>query len=177
MNSQRGIGAIVILLIVLGIVVVGTAATGAAVLLGKAPQCPAQGSPSARSEKEIGDTLDNGSVTITDGETTTLAQNYIGGQVDDARVCFTEGLGHISGKKNIGSFSPSFYVSGGVDLSGSVPRATNLSIQLGSLPNIPLISSLATNTINALISENLAKFELKQKYSASFTNGSLTISK
>lgn len=175
MNSQKGFGVISILLMIFGIVVLGTVATGAVVLLGKAPQCPAQESFLARSEKEIGDTLDKGSVNITDSEATALAQKYIGGQVDDARICFSEGLGHISGKKNLGSINPSFYVSGGVDLSGSVPRATNLSIQLGSLPNISLFSSLATNAINSLISENLAKFELKQEYSASFTNGSLTI--
>jgi len=36
---------------------------------------------------------------------------------------------------------------------------------------------LATDKINSLISENLSKFELKQKYTAVFSNGSLTISK
>lgn len=177
MNNQKGFGIILALFIVLGIVVLGTMVVGATVLLGKAPQCPIQGSPLARSEKEIGDTLDTGSVNITGGEATSLAQKYIGGQVNDARICFTEGLGHISGKMSLGSVSPSFYVSGGVDLSGSTPKATNLNIQLGSLPNISLFSSLATNAINALISKNLANFELKQKYSVSFITGSLTISK
>ena len=139
MKNQQGFGIIILLLIVTGIMVFGTLAAGAAVLLGKAPECPTQGSSSARSEKEIGDTLEQGSVNITDGEATTLAQGYIGGKVDEARVCFTEGLGHVSGKMNLGSVSPSFYVSAGVDLSGSVPKATNLSIQLGSLPNISFI--------------------------------------
>ena len=177
MKNQQGFGIIMLLLIVAGIMVFGTLAAGAAVLLGKAPECPTQGSSSARSEKEIGDTLEQGSVNITDGEATTLAQGYIGGKVDEARVCFTEGLGHVSGKMNLGSVSPSFYVSAGVDLSGSVPKATNLSIHLGSLPNISFLSGLATDKINSLISENLSKFELKQKYTAVFSNGSLTISK
>ncbi len=177
MKNQQGFGIIVLLLMVAGVIVFGTLAAGAAVLLGKAPECLSQESSSARSEDEIGNILGKGSVNITDGEATALAQKYIGGKVDDARVCFSEGQGHISGKMNLGSVSPSFYVSGGVDLSGSVPKATNLSIHLGSLPNILPLSRMATDKINSLISENLSKFELKQKYSVSFTNGSVTISK
>ena len=176
MKNQQGFGVIILLLVIAGVMVFGTLAAGAAVLLGKAPECSAQGS-SARSEDEIGNILGKGSVNITDGEATTLAQRYIGGKVGDARVCFSEGRGHISGKINLGSISPSFYVSGGVDLSGSVPKATNLSLQLGSLPNISVLSGLAADKINSLIAENLSKFELKQKYSASFTDGSVTISK
>lgn len=166
-----------LLLIISGILVFGLVGAGAAVLLGKAPECSTAGASSARSEKEIGDILGQGSVNISDGEATALAQSYLAGKVDDARVCFSEGLGHISGKINLGSVSPTFYVSGGVDLSGSAPKATNLSIQLGSLPNIPALSSIAADSLNSLISENLSKFELNQKYSASFAPGSVTISK
>lgn len=166
-----------LLLIVSGILVFGLVGAGAAVMLGKAPECASAGSSSARSEKEIGDILGQGSVNISDGEATVLAQSYLGGKVDDARVCFSEGLGHISGKINLGSANPSFYISGSVDLTGSVPKATNLSIQLGSLPNVPALSSLAANSLNSLIAENLSKFELNQKYSVSFTSGSVTISK
>lgn len=176
MNNQKGFGIIALILVVFGALVLAMAGAGAAAVLGKAPECASLGS-SARSESQIGDTLNQGSVTIIDGEATTLAQNYLGGKVSDARVCFTEGLGHISGKINLGSISPSFYISGGVDLTGSVPKATNLNIQLGSLPNIPALSSFASNALNSLISENLSKFELKQKYSASFVSGSVTISK
>ncbi len=166
-----------LLLIVSGILVIGLVGAGAAALLGAAPECATADSSSARSENEIGNTLSQGSVSISDGEATAIAQSYLRGKVDNARVCFTDGLGHISGKINLGSISPSFYVSGGVDLTGSVPKAINLSIQLGSLPNIPALSSLATEKLNSLISENLSKFELKQKYSASFTSGSVTIKK
>lgn len=176
MRNQKGFGVIAIIFIILGVIVVGTAGAGAAALLGKAPQCESQGS-GARSEKEIGDALDKSSVAITDGEATTLAQNYIGGQVENGKICFTKGLAHFSGKKNLGSISPSFYVSAGVDLTGSVPKTTNLSIQLGSLPNNLVISSLAQGVINKLIADNLSKIELKQKYTATFTDGSVTISK
>lgn len=176
MGSKKGFGVIAIIFIVLGVIVVGTAGVGAAALLGQAPQCQSQSS-GARSEKEIGDTLDKGSVTITDGEATTLAQNYIGGQVENGKICFTKGLAHFSGKKNLGSINPSFYVSSGVDLTGSVPKTTNLSIQFGALPNNPILSSLAQGVINKLIADNLSKIELKQQYKASFTDGSVTVSK
>lgn len=176
MNNQKGFGIIGLILVIFGALVLALAGAGAAAVLGKAPECANIGS-AARSESQIGDTLNQGSVIITDGEATTLAQGYLGGKVNDARVCFTEGLGHISGKINLGSISPSFYISGGVDLTGSVPKATNLKIQLGSLPNIPALSSFASNALNSLISENLSKFELNQKYSASFVNGAVTISK
>lgn len=176
MSSQKGIGLVAVIIGVFLILIVGTTGAGVLALTGQAPVCPSSGG-SARSEKVIGDTLETGSVTLTDSEATTLAQNYIGQQVKNARVCFTNGLGHISGKIKLGSVSPSFYASGGVDLTGSRPALTNFGIQLGSLPNIPFISSLAQGTVNNLISENLAKFELKQKYSATFTQGSVTIGK
>lgn len=176
MNKQKGFGIIGLILAIFAVFVLALAGAGAAAVLGKAPECTNLGS-SARTESQIGDILNQGSVTITDGEATTLAQNYLGGKVNDARVCFTEGLGHISGKINLGSITPSFYVSGGVDLSGTVPKATNLNIQLGSLPNIPALSSLASQALNSLISENLSKFKLNQKYSAAFVNGSITIGK
>ncbi|OIP57290.1 MAG: hypothetical protein COX79_05260 [Candidatus Levybacteria bacterium CG_4_10_14_0_2_um_filter_36_16] len=176
MGSQKGFGAIAIIFMVLGVIVVGSAGAGAAALLGQAPQCQSQAA-GVRSDKEIGDALEKGSITITDGEATTLAQNYIGGQVEDGKICFTKGLAHFSGKKNLGSITPSFYVTAGVDLTGSVPNATNLSIQFGSLPNNPILSSLAQGVINKLIADDLSKIELKQQYKASFTDGSVTISK
>lgn len=176
MNNQKGFGVIGLIFVIFGVLVLSLAGAGAAAVLGKAPECANLGT-TARSESQIGDSLNQGSVTITDGEATTLAQSYLGGKVNDARICFTEGLGHISGKINLGSISPSFYVSGGVDLTGSVPKTINLNIQLGSLPNIPALTSLASKALNSLISENLSKFELKQKYSVSFANGSVTITK
>jgi hypothetical protein len=173
MDSQKGF---IPILIIAAILLLGVGGAAGAALVGQAKQCPDAGTI-ARSEKAIGDAIGNGSTTITNGEATTLAQNYIGGKVTDGRICFTDGLGHVSGKIDLGSVSPSFYVSAGVDLSGSTPKATNLSIQLGSLPNIPAISSLAQGKINELIEQNLAKIELKEKYTAQFSNSSVTIKK
>lgn len=176
MLNQKGFGVIFIILGVFGLLILGTAGVAGLALFGKAPACLTQAG-SARSEKVIGDTLEGGSVTIVDSEATTLAQNYLGGKVNDAKICFTKGLGHVSGRINVGGVSPSFYVSGGVDLTGSTPKATNLQIQLGSLPNLPLISGLAEGMVNKLIKENLGKISLDQKYSADFSDGSVTIKK
>lgn len=176
MSGQRGFGVILVIAGVFGVLVLGTLGAGALVLLGKAPACSAIAG-NARSETAIGDALEAGSVTITDSEATTLAQSYLGGSVRDAKVCFTKGLGHVSGKINIGAINPSFYVSGGVDLTGQTPKAINLQIQLGSLPNLPVISGLAEGIVNKIIQENLGKISLDQNYSAEFSNGSVTIKK
>lgn len=174
--NQKGFAFIPLILGVVAISVIGTIGAGTLALTGKAPMCQTPGG-AARTEDEIGDALDQGSVTITDEEATTLSQRYLVDVVKDGRVCFTPGSGHISGKIKVGSVSPSFYVSGGVDLTGTAPKATNLKIQLGALPNLPLISSLAQGAVNKLISESLEKIELKEKYSATFSEGSLTIKK
>lgn len=176
MSNQKGFGVIFIVLGVFGILVLGGAGAAIMALTGKAPACTNQGGP-ARTEDAIGKALDEGSVTITDGEATTLAQNYIGGKVEDARICFTKGLGHISGKINLGGVNPSFYVSGGVDLTGTTPKTTNLKIQLGSLPDLPLVSNLAEGMINKLIEENLDKISLNRQYTAIFSPGSVTVRK
>lgn len=85
MNNQKGFGIIALFLVVFGALVLALAGAGA--VLGKASECANIGS-AARSEFQIGDTLNQGSVTVTDGEATTLAQGYLGGKVNDARVCF-----------------------------------------------------------------------------------------
>ena len=176
MNKQKGFAFIPVILAILGVLALGTAGVGVAAVIGKAPNCPNPGS-NARTEKIIGDAIEKGSVTITDGEATTLAQSYIGNQISDARVCFTKGAGHVSGSINLNPVKPSFYLSSGADLTGSIPKITNLKIQLGSLPDIPAVSSLAEGAINQVISGALSKFELKQKYSVSFADGSMTIKK
>ncbi|MBI2598904.1 hypothetical protein HYW40_01680 [Candidatus Curtissbacteria bacterium] len=174
MSYQKGFAPI---LIIIAVGIIGLAGAAGAALMGQAPVCPTEGT-AARSEKEIGDTLDkSGSVNITDGEATSLAGKYVAGKVQNTRVCFTSGLGHASGNIKLASFSPSFYASAGVDLSGSTPKATNLDIKVGSLPNVPVLSSQAESFVTSLINENLAKFALKKKYSAQFTQGSITISK
>lgn len=174
MKHYKGFGILSIILIVFALLALGTVGAGAAIVLGKAPLCPNAGT-TARSEKMIGDILEKGSVTITDGEATILAQNYIGKQVTDAHVCFTKGTGHLSGTVNLGAVKPTFYLTSGVDLTSAVPKVTNLGIQLGSLPNVSALSSLAQGVLNQMVSDALSKFELKKQYSATFSEGSVMI--
>lgn len=176
MSGQKGFGVIFIILGVFGVLVLGTAGAAGLALLGKAPACETQGGQ-ARTEDAIGDALEIGAVTITDSEATTLSQRYIGDAVKDARVCFTDGLGHVSGKINMGGINPTFYVSGGVNLTGATPKITNLQIQAGSLPNNPLLSSVAQSAVNKLIEKSLGQINLDQVYFAVFSKGSVTIKK
>lgn len=176
MSSQKGFGVILIILGVFTVLTLGTVGAVSLALLGKAPACENRGG-SARSEDAIGQALESGAVTITNSEATTLAQKYLGDAVSDARVCFTEGLGHVSGKVSMGGINPTFYVSGGVNLSGATPKVTNLQIQVGSLPNNPLLSSFAQTAVNKLIEKSLGQIALDQVYFATFTKGSLTIKK
>ncbi len=169
-------GAIPILVIIILVAVIGlTGAVGAA-LLGEAPKCSNEAGI-ARPEKQIGDTLERGFVTITDGEATTLARGYIGSKINNLRICFTSGLAHASGKLSLGSLTPSFYVSIGIDSSGTTPKATNLNIKVGSLPDVPVLSDQMGKTLTDLINQNLAKFQMKEKYSVEFIPGSVTIKK
>lgn len=173
-KPQKGV-ALVLLIVAVAVLALGGAATAA--LLGQAPTCSQEAGP-ARSLKEIGDSLDKiGSVTIPDAEATTLGRGYVGNTVEDLRVCATSGLGHASGSIKLGPFNPSFYASAGVDLSGSSPKATSLKIKIGSLPDIPVISAQAEKTVSDIVNQNLAKISLTKKYSASFAQGSVTISK
>jgi hypothetical protein len=166
-----------IILAILGVVIITIISAGTAAVVGQAPQCPSQAS-AARSEKEIGNLLEkSGAVTVTDSEATTIAQKYVAGRVNDTRVCFTTNLGHASGNIELGPVSPSFYASAGVDLSGTSPRATNLNIKVGALPSMPFISDQVGKIVTDLINENLAKIEMKQKYSAQLSTGSVTVTK
>ena len=167
--------AIKIILIIFGVVVVAVAGAGTAAIYGQAPKCPNQGG-AARSEKAIGDILENsGMVTVIDSEATTIARKYIGGKVTDGRVCFTTGLGHASGNIKLGPVNPSFYASAGVDLSGANPETTNLIITVGALPNMPFVSDQAGKIVAGLINDNLAKIGLDKKYLAEFSQGSVTV--
>lgn len=114
---------------------------------------------------------------VLDGEATTIARGYVGGVVDEARVCFTRGAGHLSGKLHLGSVSPSFYASAGVDLSGPTPRTTNLEVKVGALPNLPGVSDQVGRIVGDLINQNLAQWRLGQPYAADFAAGSVTITK
>ena len=175
MLSQKGF--VPILLAILAAAIIGIGGMATAALLGQAPKCPSAAGGS-RSEKELGDILDKtGSVTTSDAEATAIAQNYVAGQVNDARACFTPGLAHASGNIQLGPLTPSFYASAGIDLSGSTPKATNLNIKVGSLPNIPVLSSQVGSLVTNLINKNLAKVQLKKKYSIQFQQGSATITK
>ena len=174
MSYQKGF---VLILIILGVVIVAIAGAGAAAVIGQTPNCPSQGG-TTRSEKDIGDLLEkSGSITVLDSEATTIAQKYVAGKVQDARVCFTQGLGHASGSVKLGPISPFFYASAGVDLSQASPQATNLDIKVGALPNMPFISDQVGKIVTDLINENLAKVQLKGKYSAQLSTGSVTITK
>lgn len=164
-----------IILLIFGVSVLAVVGAGTAVLVGSAPQCPS-GSSATKTEKAIGDALENGgSITITDSEATFLAQRYIKNQVQDARICFTSGLGHASGKIKLGPFNPSFYASASVDLSGSNPKAVDLNIKAGSLPDLPVVSAQVANFVTNLINDNLDTIELDKPYSANFASGSVTI--
>lgn len=174
MTARKGFALVLVILIAAIAAVGGVAGTA---LLGQAPKCPS-GPGAARTEKEIGDLLEKtGSVTTSDPEATTIAQNYVAGKVDDARVCFTPGLAHASGNAKLGPLTPSFYASAGIDLSGTSPKATNLDIKVGSLPDIPVLSGQVEGFVNNLINENLAKVTLKKKYSVNFSTAAATVTK
>lgn len=172
-------GGIPILLI--GVIIVATGilaviGAGSAAIFGEAPKCPTDAGK-ARPEKEINNILEKGGVTINDAEATSLGKIYVGQAIDDLRVCFTPALAHASGKIKLGPVSPSFYVSAGVDLSGNSPKATNLDIKVGALPNVPILSTKVTKAVTDIINQNLSKFEMKKKYSANFVDGNVTIKK
>lgn len=172
MTAQKGLAPILIILIV---AVLGIGALATTALLGQAPQCPNTTGP-ARTEKVIGDLLEkSGSVTATDSEATTIAQKFVASKAQNVRVCFTQGSAHASGNIQLGSLTPSFYASSGIDLSGPAPITSNLDIRVGSLPNIPVLSSQVESFVSKLINENLAKVNLKKKYSIQFSQGSATV--
>ena len=175
MTLARGIAPLTVILIVALLALGSVAGLAGTALLGKAPECPSAAGI-ARSEKELGDLLEkSGAVTVTDAEATTIAQKYVAGKVDNARVCFTMGLANASGNIKLGSVTPSFYASAGIDLSASTPKATNLNIKVGALPNVPVVSGQVEKLVTDLINENLAKITLQKKYWADFSPGSARV--
>lgn len=174
MTLQKGF--IPVIVLVLGILVLSVAGAGGAALLGQAPKCPSQSLPA--DEKALADQLDKtGSITVSDAQATSIAQKYLADKVENTGVCFTAGLAHASGNIKLGPFNPSFYASTGIDLSGSTPRATNLDIKVGSLPDIPVVSGQVKQFVTNLINENLGKVQLKKKYHVNFSAGSTTVTK
>ncbi|OGD92703.1 hypothetical protein A2697_04030 [Candidatus Curtissbacteria bacterium RIFCSPHIGHO2_01_FULL_41_44] len=174
MTAQKGF---VPILVILGVVIIAIVGAGGAAVIGQAPRCPNQGSV-AGNEKEIGDLLEkSGSVTVSDGQATTIARKYLGDKVQDPRVCFTSGFAQASGNIKLGPVSPSFYASAGIDLSGASPKATNLDIKVGALPSMPFVSAQVEKIVSDIINENLAKVTLKKKYSTQFSRGSVTVTK
>lgn len=174
MTLQKGF--IPIIVLVLGVFTLAIAGAGSAALFGQAPKCPSQSLPA--DEKALADQLDKtGSVAVSDAQATSIAQKHLQNKVQNAGVCFTAGLAHASGNITLGPFNPSFYASAGIDLSGSTPRAVNIDIKVGSLPDIPVVSGQAKQFVTNLINENLAKVQLKKKYNVNFTSGSATITK
>lgn len=111
----------------------------------------------------------------TDAEATSLAKRLFDADIKDSRVCFTPGEGHISGKVNVVAATVSFYASGGVDLSGSTPKISNLKLQLGGVPNLGPIQSQAEKMINDAVNQSLAEIPLKKRYSINFGAGNVTV--
>jgi len=174
MGLRRGISPI---LLIIAVVLFAVGGAAGAALVGQAPKCPSAADAS-RGEKEIGDLLEkSGSVTVNDSEATAIAQKYVAGKVGNTRVCFTSGLANASGNIKVGPLTPSFYASAGIDLSASTPKATNLNIKVGALPNMPVVTAQVEKIVTDLINENLAKIILKKKYSVDFSTGSTTVNK
>ena len=164
------------ILIVAVLVILGAAAAGGgAAVYGQAPQCASEPGE-ARSATEIGATLANaGRVVVDEREATTLTRGYIGSVVADARVCFTPGAAHLSGKVPLGPVTPSFYATLGVEFVGTQPRATDLDVKVGALPSVPGVSDVVKRTISDLINQSLAQWKIDQPYAAEFASGSATI--
>lgn len=168
------------ILLVIGILVVAgfliTGATVAAAVFGKAKTCPSASSGQVRSEKEILRLLETKGLTLTDAEATSLVQKSFAQKIEDPRVCFTPGLGHLSGRVKLGSLNPSFYVSTGIDTSGTTPKTKDLDIRVGSVPGGFILAPVEAILQN-LINDNLSQARIEEKYSVEFGQGTATIKK
>lgn len=153
-----------------------TGATVAAALFGNAQKCPEPVEGQARSEQELTKLLETKGLTLTDAEATALAEKYLADKVENPRVCFTPGLGHLSGHVKVGTLSPSFYVSTGIDLSGPTPKTKDLDIAVGSVPG-GFILAPVNSIVEGIINDNLSKARMEEKFSVEFNQGSVTIRK
>lgn len=163
------IGLITLLLVTLTLIFVSLG------LFGKAPKCP-EVTPGTKSSIKPEKLLQLNKLTLTDSEATLLAQNTKLDQVEDLRICFTEGFMHISGNFKAKSLKPSFYVSGKVNLNGASPTINSLSIRLGSLPRLPIISRMVESIAEGIINDNLSGMKLGKKYKLEFKEGSAVLS-
>lgn len=169
-------GFVPIIVLVLGVFALAITGAGTAALLGQAPTCPNQSLPA--DEKVLAEQLDkSGSAKVSDAQATSIAQKHLADKVENAGVCFTTNLAHASGKIKLGPFNPPFYASAAIDLSGSTPRAVNIDIKVGSLPDIPIVSGQVKQFVTNLINKNLGKVQLKKKYHVNFSTGSATVTK
>ncbi len=171
MKKLLGILGLLVLLFILG-----TGVTVAAALFGKAPQCPLTNAVKVRSENELIRQIETKGLVLTDAEATGLVSKSLSAKIIDPRVCFTKDFVHLSGKLKLGRISPSFYVSTGVDLTGPTPKAKNLDIRLGSLPNF-FIFTPVEKMIEGIINDNLAKAQFEEKFAIEFKEASATIKK
>ena len=166
-------------LLFLGIVVVvlvlGTGVTVATAVFGKAQKCPSDPGP-RRSDKELLNLIETNGLTIGDSEATALIQKSLSEKIEDPRVCFSQGLAHLSGNIKTGGVSPSFYVSTGLDLSGPTPKTKDLDIRIGSIPNLFIFNPIE-KIIEGIINDNLSQMKVQGKYSVEFNLGAATIKK
>lgn len=160
-------------LVIIFVLIAG--ATIAAALLGKAQVCP-KGSGVVRNENQLLYLVETKGLTIEDSEATALVQKSLSEKVTDPRVCFTEGLVHLSGNIKGRRISPSFYVSTGIDASGPTPKTKNLDIRIGGLPNLFIFTPIE-KMIEGIINYNLSQARMEGKYSIEFSSGSATIKK
>ncbi len=165
-----------VLLTFFGVVllVVGVAGLGYVASSGKTSECP-EVKATGKTAQQVGNALDSsGSVQITNGDATSIGNEWVGAVVDDLRVCFDSKGGHASGKLALGPISIPFYVSGeGADLTGTSPRVYGLTFELGGLPEA--VIGPAKSMITGLIDDNMGRINLSRRYDYSLGDGSVTI--
>ena len=144
-------------------------------LIVPAPQCPLSQNVVLitsldQKQKQLEKT---GSITITDAEATqALNQNFSQNkQVENLRICFTPNQLNVSGKVHLGSFSPTFYLSTGINTQNGL-QAQDTHITIGGLG---FLSKFAGDMAQGVINNELQKAPIDSSYSVIFTQGEVEI--
>jgi hypothetical protein len=133
--------------------------------------------------EQLNNALDAGqpsTATFTESEVTGRARLWVEENdlsVTDLYICFSAGEGgQASGKIDVPFFpgDVDVLVSGSVELTGDHPEATIDELEVGGLPGI--FTNLVEGFINALIDDQEDMIELTHDYSASYGDGTVTIS-